>query len=60
MVDLATGAISDPDPNAGKDPAAVALGRWGGAKGAKSRAKGVTPKRRSAAARKAAKARWSK
>jgi len=41
-----------------KDPAAVALGRKGGLKGGKARAEGMTPRARSMAARKAAKARW--
>ena len=46
------------DPNAGKNPAAVALGRLGGAKGGKARAEALSPRQRSAIARKAAKARW--
>lgn len=44
----------------GKDPAAVALGRKGGLKGGKARAAKMTPKERSDASRKAAKARWAK
>jgi hypothetical protein len=48
-----------PEPNYGdKNPAAVELGRLGGLKGGKARAKKLTPKQRSEAARKAAKARW--
>jgi len=47
-----------PDPDAGKDPAAVALGRKGGKKGGKARAAKMTPEERSEAARKAAEARW--
>ena len=43
-----------------KNPAAVALGRLGGLKGGKARAQKLTPKRRSAIARKAADARWKK
>ena len=43
-----------------KNPAAVALGRLGGLKGGKARAQKLTPKRRSAIARKAAGARWGK
>lgn len=43
-----------------KNPAAVALGRLGGLKGGTARAQKLTPKRRSAIARKAAGARWSK
>ena len=40
--------------------AAVALGRLGGLKGGKARAKSLTKKRRAEIAKKAAKARWSK
>lgn len=43
-----------------KNPAAVALGKLGGRKGGKARAKNMTPEERSEAARKAAKARWAK
>jgi hypothetical protein len=46
------------DPNAGKNPAAVALGKLGGAKGGKARAEKLSPARRKAIAEKAAKARW--
>jgi hypothetical protein len=46
-------------PNAGKNPAAVALGKLGGAKGGRARAKKLSPARRKAIAKKAAKARWS-
>ncbi|WP_373138029.1 hypothetical protein [Mycobacterium marinum] len=45
---------------AGKDPAAVALGRKGGLKGGKARAEKLTPEQRSAAAKKAAQTRWSR
>jgi len=58
IVDIATGESEDPDPNAGKDPAAVALGRKGGLKGGKARAENMTPEQRSSAARRAAQARW--
>jgi hypothetical protein len=47
-----------PDKDAGKNPAAVALGRLGGAKGGKARAEALSPRKRSAIAKKAAKARW--
>ena len=50
----------EPDPDAGKDPAAVALGRKGGLKGGKARAATMTPEELSEAGRKAAKARWGK
>jgi hypothetical protein len=38
MVDIATGATTEHDPRAGKDAAAVELGRRGGLKGGKARA----------------------
>jgi hypothetical protein len=59
MVDLATGAAQEPDPNQGKDAGAVSLGRRGGLKGGKARAGKLSPERRAEIARKAAKARWS-
>lgn len=58
VVDLATGEAEEPNPDVGKDPAAVALGRKGGLKGGKARAEKLTPAERSAAAKNAAKARW--
>jgi len=60
VVDEATGEAPPFDPDAGKDPAAVALGRKGGLKGGKARAAKMTPEERSEAARKAARARWGK
>jgi hypothetical protein len=48
------------DPNAGKNPAAVALGRLGGAKGGAARAAALSPRKRKAIAKKAARARWGK
>ncbi len=60
VVDIATGQAEDLNPYAGKDPAAVALGRKGGLKGGKARAERLTPEERSEAARKAAAARWAK
>lgn len=47
-------------PNAGKNPAAVALGKLGGAKGGAARAAALSPAKRKAIAKKAAKARWGK
>jgi hypothetical protein len=47
-----------PDPHVGKNPAAVALGRLGGAKGGAARAAALSPQKRSIIAKKAAKARW--
>jgi hypothetical protein len=49
-----------PDPDAGKNPAAVALGKLGGAKGGKARAAKLSPAKRKAIARKAANSRWAK
>jgi len=46
------------NPNEGKNPHAVALGRMGGQKGGKARAAKLSPKRRSQIAKRAAKARW--
>ncbi len=60
IVDLATGEAEEPDPDAGKNPAAVELGRKGGLKGGKARAASMTPEERSEAARRAASARWAK
>jgi hypothetical protein len=57
IVDEATG--NAPDPDAGKNPAAVALGRLGGAKGGVARAAKLTPEQRSEIAKKAAAARWA-
>jgi hypothetical protein len=47
-----------PEKPSQKNPAAVALGKLGGAKGGKARAARLTPGRRSEIARKAAAARW--
>jgi hypothetical protein len=47
-------------PDAGKNPAAVALGKLGGAKGGRARAAKMTPEERQESARKAAAARWTR
>jgi hypothetical protein len=64
VIDIATGAVEDqaePKPeDAGKDPAAVSLGRRGGLKGGKARAAAMTPERRAEIAREAAAKRWGK
>ena len=60
IVDIATGEVEDKEPDIGKNPAAVALGRLGGKKGGKARAAKLTPEQRSKIARKAALARWNK
>jgi hypothetical protein len=49
---------SEPKPE--KNPAAVALGRLGGAKGGKARAASLTPEKRAQIATKAAIARWGR
>jgi hypothetical protein len=59
LVDEATGEVEPFDPDAGKDPAAVALGRKGGLKGGKARAASMSSEQRTAAAKKAAEARWA-
>lgn len=48
------------DPNAGKNPHAVALGRMGGKKGGKARAEKLSPAKRKAIAKKAARKRWGR
>lgn len=58
LVGEATGEINPVDPDEGKDPAAVALGRKGGLKGGKARAESLTAEQRREIARKAALARW--
>lgn len=47
-------------PTKEKNPAAVALGRLGGLKGGKARAKKLSAKKRKAIAQKAAAVRWEK
>lgn len=57
IVDLATGAATEPKPvDDGKDPAAVALGKKGGA----ARASALSKKRRAEIAKAAAAKRWAK
>ena len=46
------------DPDARKNPTAVALGKLGVAKGGKARAAKLAPAKRKAIAKKAAAARW--
>lgn len=48
------------NPNAGKNPHAVALGRMGGQKGGVARAHTLSARKRSQIAKRAAMARWSK
>jgi hypothetical protein len=58
IVDEATNE-TEPAETTTKNPAAVALGRLGGLKGGKARAKKLTADERKTIAQKAAKARWS-
>ena len=53
---IATGEIEDDVPDDGKDKAAQALGKKGGA----ARAASMTPERRAEIAKKAAEKRWAK
>lgn len=58
IVEKATKEPSEEKPE--KNPAAVALGRLGGLKGGKARAKKLSAKRRKEIAQKAAQIRWKK
>ena len=62
VVDIATGrqAQESSVKEDGKNPAAVALGRLGGAKGGKARAQRLSPEKRKRIATQAAAARWKK
>ena len=60
IVDDATADEPEAPTDDGKDPAAVELGRRGGLKGGPARAKKLSKKRRSEAAKLAASARWKK
>ena len=60
IVDQSVSDEPEVDPDDGKDPAAVARGRAGGAKGGKARAEKLSATERSEIARKAAEARWAK
>jgi hypothetical protein len=51
------GPLPEPEPD-NRNPHAVALGRMGGRKGGRSRAKSLSPAKRKAIAKKAAAARW--
>lgn len=48
------------NPDEGKNPHAVALGRMGGMKGGKARAESLSPRKRKQIAKKAAQARWQR
>ncbi len=57
---IATGEIIEPNPNEGKNAAAVELGRLGGLKGGKARASKLTAEKRQEIAKKAINKRWNK
>jgi hypothetical protein len=59
VVDSLTGNAPADPPAPEKNPAAVALGKLGGAKGGPARAAKLSPARRKAIAKKAAAKRWS-
>lgn len=58
VIDAISGELPREEPESGKNPAAVALGRLGGLKGGKARAAKLSQKLRTAIAAKAAAARW--
>jgi hypothetical protein len=64
IIGIATGQVENKVDHrlddAGKDPAAVSLGRRGGLKGGNARAQKLSPERRSEIAKKAIAARWSR
>jgi len=59
ILDVSTGDAEKIEPPK-KDPAAVELGRRGGLKSAETRSRRLSPTKRKAIAKKAAKVRWSK
>lgn len=60
IVDLAIGEKEEFVQESNKNPHAVELGRLGGLKGGKARAKKLSAKRKSEIAKKAARTRWNK
>jgi hypothetical protein len=58
IVATATGNAPPAPAEREKNPAAVALGKLGGAKGGKARAAALSPQKRRAIAKKAAASRW--
>lgn len=59
IVEIATGEREDVQPNEGKNPHAVELGRLGGQKGGAARARALSKEQRAEVARKAARMRWA-
>ena len=60
IVDTATGNAPPAPAEPAKNPAAVALGKLGGAKGGKARAASLSAAKRKAIAKKAAAKRWGR
>lgn len=60
IADMATGEAEPEPEKPAKNPAAVALGKLGGAKGGKARAAKLSPEQRAEIAKRAAAARWGK
>lgn len=60
IVDLATGEAQEPVVKDTRNPAAVELGRLGGLKGGRARAKALTASQRSKIAKLGAQKRWNK
>jgi hypothetical protein len=60
ITDVIQTTVTVVGPAGGKNPYAAALGKLGGQKGGRARAKSLSKKRRSEIARKAAMARWKK
>lgn len=58
IADMATGSLQTTKDE--KNPSAVTLGRLGGLKGGRARAKALSKARREEIAKKAAEARWNK
>jgi len=58
IVDISTGNAPPEPAQPEKNPAAVALGKLGGAKGGPARAAALSPAKRKAIAKKAAAKRW--
>lgn len=58
LIDAVSGELEQEQPESGKNPAAVALGRLGGLKGGKARAAKLSARRLKQIAQKAAAKRW--
>lgn len=60
IADVATGQADDQESDSGKDSAMSELGRVGGVKGGRARARSLSPEQRQEIAKRAAAARWKK